>query len=202
MPIFIDDQVSPLAGATLGEIIDAASRQVEARGRVVVEVHLNGESLIGDEIEKKRASNIGGGEVRLITANPRELAAETLGQVLTLLNDARDAQAQAAELFQQDNAPEAIRQIGRAVEVWQQTQQAVLFSSMLVGLKLDDQKFDNEPLTAMTDGLLRQITELRDMLTANDTVALADSLGFEWSEMTDRWQRMIHEMIGWITTKQ
>lgn len=202
MPIFIDDQVSPLAGATLGEIIDAASRQVEARGRVVVEVHLNGESLIGDEIEKKRASNIGGGEVRLITANPRDLAAETLGQVLTLLNDARDAQAQAAELFQQDNAPEAIRQIGRAVEVWQQTQQAVLFSSMLVGLKLDDQKFDNEPLTAMTDGLLRQITELRDMLTANDTVALADSLGFEWSEMTDRWQRMIHEMIGWITTKQ
>lgn len=202
MPILIDDQVSPLAGATLGEIIDAASRQVEARGRVVVEVHLNGESLIGDEIEKKRASNIGGGEVRLITANPRELAAETLGQVLTLLNDARDAQAQAAELFQQDNAPEAIRQIGRAVEVWQQTQQAVLFSSMLVGLKLDDQKFDNEPLTAMTDGLLRQITELRDMLAANDTVALADSLGFEWPEMTDRWQRMIHEMIGWITTRQ
>lgn len=202
MATFIDDQESAFAGSTLGDILDAASQQVESRGRIVVEVHLNGEPLIGEEIDKQRSAAVQGSEVRLITANPRELASETLGQVLTLLEDARDAQSQAAELFQQDKAPEAIRQIGRAVEVWQQTQQAVLFSSMLVGLKLDDQTFENEPLTAMTDGLLRQITELRDMLAANDTVALADSLGFEWPEMTDRWQRMINEMIGWIRTKQ
>ena len=197
MAIYLDGQPADLAGDTLGAVIDAARARLAAAGRLLVEVSLNGEAYHGDDLRAQRQSPVGGGEVILVSADPRELAGTTLQQVRASLEDARAAQHDAAERFQQDQPAEAMQQVGRAIEVWQGTQQAVVQSARLVGIDLNQRVFENQPMSVVIDSLVLQLRSLRDLLSAGDTVGLADSLAYEWPELTDRWDRLLGEMIVW-----
>lgn len=201
MPIYLDGQRTELTGQTLADLIDAAQRRVAGAGRIIVEVIVNGETLGQDQIESSSGNPVLGSEVRLESADPRELAGTTLEQVRIGLTDAREAQAEAASLFQQDQPSDAMQQVSRAISVWQQTQQAVLQSTMLLGINLDQKTFEQQPVIKMTDSLLAQLRTLRDLIAAGDTVGLADTLAYEWPEMTDRWDRLIVEIQGWIEKK-
>jgi len=200
MAIYLDGQPVDLAGDTLGAVIDAARGRLTSAGRMLVEVTFNGEPYFGDDLQAQRQSPIGGGEVILVSAEPRELAGTTLQQVRASLEDARAAQHDAAERFQQDQPAEAMQQVGRAIEVWQGTQQAVLQSARLVGIDLNQRVFEDQPMNVVIEALVLQLRNLRDLLTAGDTVGLADSLAYEWPELTDRWDRLLGEMIVWTGT--
>jgi hypothetical protein len=198
MPIYLDGERLETSAATLGGLHDEAQRRAADGGRIIVEVALNGEPLTEAALEVSRNNQVLGSEIRLESADPRELAGSTLEQVRQGLGDARAAQSEAANLFQQDQPSDAMQQVSRAISVWQQTQQAVLHSTMLLGIKLDEKTFEDQPVLAMTDSLLGQLRGLRDLIAAGDTVGLADTLAYEWPEMTDRWDRLIVEIQGWI----
>jgi hypothetical protein len=198
MPIYLDGQAVDLPGDNLGAVLDAAQQRLEPAGRVLVEVLLNGEPLLGEQLDTNRDVVIGDAKVHLESADPRELAEATLEQVRLGLMDARELQLEAADLFQQDKSNEAMQHVGRAIEAWQQAQQAVLQSTLLLGIDLDKQTFDGRPMNDLTDALLNQLKGLRDLISAGDTVGLADSLAYEWPAMTDRWDRLIRELIRWL----
>jgi len=73
---------------------------------------------------------------------------------------------------------------------------------VLVGVNLDEQTLDDKPVAETINALAAQLRELRDLLTSGDTVALADSLAYEWTETVDRWQRLIGELVTWIGRAQ
>lgn len=198
MPIFLDGQPVDFPGATLGAVLDVAQQRLSQAGRMLVEITLNGETLIGAALDTRRETPVMGVQVNLESADPHELAEGVLEQVRAALADAREAQKQAADFFQQDQSDKAMAQIGHAIAVWQQVQEAVLHSSQLVRMDLNAKEFEGRPMTDLTNALLTQLKSLRDLIGAGDTVALADSLAYEWPEMTDRWDRMIGEMTGWV----
>lgn len=195
MPVYLDDETVRLDGKNLGGILTAAQRRIDSSGRVIVEVQLDGRSLVGDELVTKQQESIADGELRLYTADPKILSIGVLEQARLALDQARQCQENAAERFQQDQPVEAMEQITLALDIWQQTQQAVLQSAQLFGLPLDDVRFDAQPLSSMTDALIEQLKVLRNLLIANDSVALADALGYEWPDTIDRWQTMIGQLI-------
>lgn len=201
MPIYLDGQRTELTGQTLADVLEEAQRRVADAGRIIVEIIINGQTLSQEQIEASSRQPVLGSELRLESADPHELAGTTLEQVRIGLTDAREAQAEAANLFQQDQPSDAMQQVSRAISVWQQTQQAVLQSTMLLGINLDEKTFENQPVIRMTDSLLAQLRTLRDLIAAGDTVGLADTLAYEWPEMTDRWDRLIVEIQGWIEKK-
>lgn len=201
MAIYLDDQPVQLEGADLGTVLEAARRRVEPQGRVVVEVRLDGAEVVGDELDRQRAAPVAAADLRLYTAAPRELAAATLEQLGPRLADARAAQSEAAELFQQDRAGEAMRRVGDAIEAWRQTQQAALQSAMLLGIDLERRTFEGQPIQAFTQELLERIRALRDAISAGDTVTLADALAYEWPELTDRWERLIQELLETVRSE-
>jgi len=198
MPIYLDGKATELAGEKLGAVIDAAQKRLAGSGRVLVEIQLNGRSLVGDEIETQRDVGVAGADLKLESADPRQLAVQTLEAVRVGLDDARVAQGEAADLLQRDQPTHAMEQIGRAVEVWQQTQQAVLHTTMLLGIDLSQRQFEGKPITATTDALLANLRTLRDAIANRDLVALADSLNYEWPETTAKWDRLIAEIIKWV----
>lgn len=209
MAIYLDDQPTELTGASLGELLAAATAELASGasgggggGRVVVEVMLDGKVLSGDELGDHENTALGDTEVRLTSADPKALAVSTLTQVREQLPQAGALHEQAAERLQADKPGEALEYIGAAIEVWMQTQEAVLGSAGVVGLGLDDVTVDGEPMTAFTDELIEQLHSLKDLIAAGDTVALADTLAYEWPPIVHRWDRLIETLIGEIEKKK
>lgn len=201
MAIFLDDEPVQLAGANLAELITSATEHLSGDGRVVVEVMIDGSVLNADDMNQRKDSPLEQNEVRLVSADPNVLAVTTLHQVRDLLPQATSLHEQAAENLQQDEPEEALKLLAEAIGVWMQTQEAVLGSAGVVGLGLDQVKVDDEPMSDFTDELIKRLHELKDLIVAGDTVALADALAYEWPPIVERWDALIAELIKAIETK-
>jgi hypothetical protein len=196
MRVFLDDQAVDLPGPNLGALLDDARRQLANGGRVVVEVAIDGLKLAGDQIDARRAEDASQQEVRFTSADPKALAVETLRQVRVRLSDAETLQQEAADLLQQDSPEEALQKVGQSIEAWLQVQQAVLQSTVLLGLDLDQVQVDGEPAHHLTSQALEQLQDIKAFLQANDTVALADALQYEWPETAAKWGRLIDQLVA------
>ena len=195
MAIFLDDEPVQLAGANLGELIASATKRLIVDKRVVVEVMLDGSVLNADALDKCQDHAVADTEVRLISADPGALAVSTLYQIRDQLPKATSLHEQAAEFLQQDNPTEALKLLAEVIGVWMQTQEAVLGSAGVVGLGLDEVKVGDEPISNFTDELIKQLQNLKELIVAGDTVALADTLAYEWPPIVDRWDTLIGELI-------
>ena len=195
MAIFLDDEPVQLAGANLGELIASATKRLIIDRRVVVEVMLDGSVLNADALDKCQDHAVADTEVRLISADPGALAVSTLYQIRDQLPKATSLHEQAAEFLQQDNPTEALKLLAEVIGVWMQTQEAVLGSAGVVGLGLDEVKVGDEPISNFTDELIKQLQNLKELIVAGDTVALADTLAYEWPPIVDRWDTLIGELI-------
>jgi len=198
MPIFLDDQPVDLPGESLGAALDAAGKRLHASRRLIVEVQFNGELIPGDQLPRQRAQALGDHELRLYSADPRELAVDAIRQARLLLSQASSAQIEAADLLQQDDPAQALERIGLAMGAWQQAQQAVLSGSLLVDLDLDSLTFDDIPVATIVDDLLTQVKQLKQLITDKDTLALADVLAYEWPATTDRWDQLMAHLADTI----
>jgi len=199
MSIYLDDESVDLPGPDLSAVLEQARERLGDAGRMIVEVQRDGQALTPAELDAAQDAPVAESEWRLLTAEPRELAVASLQQVVHRLDDARQAQLAAAELLQQDKPAEAMKRVGEAIEAWQQTQQAVLYSATLVGIELGGRSVDDQPVDQTIHLLLDQLKKVRDLLAAGDTVGLADALENEWPETIDRWQALVSQMIEWIT---
>ncbi len=201
MAIFLDDVPVQLAGSNLAELITSATRHLSDDGRVVVEVMIDGSVLNADDMNQRRDSPLTDNEVRLVSADPTALAVSTLHQVRDLLPQASSLHEQAAEQLQQDNPEDALKLLAESISVWMQTQEAVLGAAGVVGLGLDEVKVEGEPMSDFTDELIKSLHELKDLIIAGDTVALADALAYEWPPVVERWDALIGELIKNIEDK-
>ncbi len=191
MPVFIDDARVELGGDDLAGVLESARRHLQPRSRVVVEVEVDGRRVPPDELEDAARRPVAGAEVRLTSADPRQLVTETLEQVQRRLDEARQVHEAAAEQLQADQADKAMAELGQAIEIWIQTQQSVLHTSMLLGLDLSSLRVGETRFEDLTAELLSRLQSLKAHLSSRDTVALADELAYEWPEVIEQWQQLI-----------
>jgi len=198
MGIYLDDEIVELAGSDLGSVLGAAQQQLQGQGRVVVEVQVDGRTLVGDEVSDQQHQPIADTEVRLYSANPRELAGEVLDQVRQRLEDARRLQQEAATSLQQDNSAEALHHISSLIEIWMQTQQAVLYSVAILDIDLDGFKINGQPMAELAEELISQLKALKQLIGDGDMVALADVLAYEWPGIVDQWDELVGNLAKQI----
>jgi len=202
MEVFLDHDPIQTEATTLGGVIAAAREQLSDSGRLIVEVRLDGETLPSDELEDRHEQTIEADEVQLITAEPFELARQTLLDVKEALAGVREDQQQAAALLQEDKPAEALAAVREALQVWQQAQQTVLHAGRLIGLDLDQLEVDGKAVPAIIEALADQLKAVRDQLLANDWVALADTLAYELDETIDTWAAMIDRICELILERK
>ena len=201
MAIFLDDQEIKL-GTALGAVLDAAGKRLSATGRVVVEVQLEGKTLGADALAGQRELNLAGSELRIYSADPRELAISTLVAVREQLAEGRTAQVEAADLFQQDQFGPAMKRLGQAMEIWNHTPEALMKSAMILNFTEQQIAPDGRTLSRLSSDLLASLRNLRDLIDAKDTVSLADALAFEWPQILDHWDHAAQELIHQAEVRQ
>jgi len=195
MPILLDDQPLDAAGPTLGAILEQAQKGLAEGGRIVVEVVVAGESLAGEALDARLDEDVSAADIKLVSAQPAELATEALTGVRDQLGEARLLQAEAADLLQRDRISDGLEKVTQAINAWLNTQQAVLQSATVLNVDLDSFEVDGNELTDSVHELVDQLKELRDMITAGDMVGLADTLAYEWPDITDRWDAFLGALL-------
>lgn len=196
MPVYLHDEPIDLTAATLGQLVHAANAKARESDRIVVEVQVGGEALSGEALGTRATEPFDSAlEYRFLTATPAALAVETLHQVRDRLGEAAAMQEQAATAFQRDEPRAGFQTMSEVMGAWLQVQQAVLNAAGLCGVTLDTIEIDGEPMSTLTEGLIAQLGELKEMVAAGDSVALADAMAYEWPETARRWDRMVEVLI-------
>ncbi len=201
MAIYLDDIAVELAGESLGAVVLAANRHLADDGRMVVEVELDGQGMAGPSLEERQHDAVAGHEVRMKSAAPRELALQVLDQVRGRLHASRQTQADCAALIQRDQMAEAMGKFNDVVACWLSLQEAVVNVTRLLSLPIEDLAFDGQTAAEATGGLVEALQSLKQMIQNGDTVGIADALAYEWPAMTDRWDKMLADLIGKIEAR-
>lgn len=194
MAIYLDDERLEAPCATWGSLLEVAQARVATSRRVIVEVREGDRVLSAADLESRRGDELGGAEIRIYSADLSELAASALRQIIARLDEAREAQARAADLIQRGQTKEAMAPIALAIEAWQQVHAGV--AQVMQGFAIEPASVmsDGITLAAFLPGMVTALRGLRDMLSLNDWVGVADALGHEWAEMIDRGQTLIAEL--------
>ncbi len=195
MPVHIDDLPVAIDPGPLGDVLLAAQKQLEPQGRIIVEVLLDGTALVGEDLFDRQNDPIGDTTLNLITANPRELVVDTLSEIHRMLQVAAESQTEAADYLQRDDQVNGFERIGEAMTIWQQTERAVRESAQIMEISLDKLTIEEKTFSDLTSDLIEKLGNLRSLLEARDTVALADTLQYEWPDTTMLWQKAIEQLI-------
>lgn len=195
MPVFIDDQATTLPGDTVAQVMQQAQTRITDQGRMIVEVQLDGRTLVDDALDHASELPMADAELRLYTADPATLCIESLEQARPRLDQAQQLTQQASELLQQDQTPTAMQHLGEILAVWQQVQQVVSHVLALSQIDPEALTVDGETAQQMIHSLVERFEEMREQVVAGDAVALADALAYEWPETAGKWQQLIDAMI-------
>ncbi len=189
MDIYLDNEPLTSDQTSLGGLLSEARQQLGDSGRVIVEIRVDGQALDADALDEQRI--IEAAEVQFVTANPRELTISTLQQVRGALDNARQAQSEAASMLRADQPNEALDHVRDLLTVWQQAQQSVLHSAQLLEIPLDEIEANGRPVAQIIDELSEMLSELRGQLTSNDWLGVADTLDEPLRLAVDDWQQLI-----------
>jgi hypothetical protein len=194
MPVYLDDQPVNLRADSLGGILDAAARELGKRGRIVAQVELNGRVLEDAELSANQALNIGAKDLRLLSADPKELVLASIPQVCAELAGLPAMQGKIAQLLQQDHRRQAMAKLPEVLAVWQRAQQLLGFAMTLLGDAAADIEVDGQGAEQAVAALADQLRSVRELIEAGDAVAMADALAYEWPATAERWGRLLQAM--------
>lgn len=202
MKVYLDGRpLAVSAPVTMGAALRAATAEAGRRGRVVVEVEVDGspaaESLLEDPPEEAV-----GAEVKMVSVEPRSLVRVTLMDAAEALEAARERQGRCAELIQIGKLDEALAPLSEAIQTWQTVRDAVEKSAQMLGMELRDlgTQAEERGLEELTALLADRLNEVRRSLSGEDWSALADVLAYDMGEQADRWKAALNAAAEGLRT--
>jgi hypothetical protein len=195
MQVYLDGQALAVERATLASGLRAASEAAQKRGRVVVEVYVDG-NLVSDTILSDPPDEVLGAEMRMVSVEPRLLVRETLLDAAEALDKAGQEQTDAADEIQCGRVEGAMPLLQSAILKWQAVRDAVEKSASLLEIPLDSRIAGpgDRNLGQVVEGLATSLTEVRRTLESEDWSGLADLLAYDMAEQVKSWQGMLRSL--------
>lgn len=195
MQVYLDGQPLAVERATLASGLRAASEAAQKRGRVVVEVYVDG-SLVSDTILSDPPDEVLGREMKTVSVEPRLLVRETLLDAAEALDRAGQEQVDAADEIQSGRVEGAMPLLQSAILKWQAVRDAVEKSASLLEIPLNSRVAGpgDRNLGQVVDGLAASLTDVRRSLEAEDWSGLADLLAYDMTEQVRSWQDMLRSL--------
>lgn len=194
MQVLLDDTPCDLDARTVGEAIDAGAGLAGSRGRLVVEVVVDDVHWTDGDLSSAERLAAGARVVRLVTADPRRLVADALGDADVALAEADRLQQEAARLLQADQHTVALDQLGEAMAIWLAVQEAIVKGARLIGLDLDSIAGDRGAFAVSIARLNDWLVVLRNALADRDVIGLADTLLYEMPAVVSEWRQILQEL--------
>ncbi|MHC4080723.1 MAG: hypothetical protein ACYS15_01025 [Planctomycetota bacterium] len=193
MQVLLDDMPCEVNATTVGEALDAASALAEQRGRLIVDVSVDGTRWTESDLSSPDRTDAAAEIVHFTSAAPRELVRQTFADAADALTDADDLQRETAQLLQADRRTVSLDKLNAAISIWLQVQEAIVKGSQLAGLDLDTVALPR-PIGESINALNQRLEAVHGALARDDVIALADTLLYEFPEVVEEWRRILNEL--------
>jgi hypothetical protein len=197
MRILLDEHVCDVQADTVADAIAAASALAQERGRLVVEVMVDGRQWTREDFDAMEAGEASprADEVHLTSAEPRELVIGVFTDARQAIADATALQSEAAEMLQAGELQPGLKTLNEAITIWQSVQQAVADAARMVALDLGANTAQGATASAAFSRLGTLLRTLCDQLETTDVSGLADTLLYDMPEVAEQWRIVLAAMI-------
>ncbi|MFC1783693.1 hypothetical protein ACFL02_08935 [Planctomycetota bacterium] len=193
------------APTTLGAALVTVQEQHITDDQVISTVYVDGEPLTAERLAEWRDRPVDDFEEAYIESLKRNmLAAQGLRIVAQGLGESRAERDQIVEHLGQGRSTEAMKMLNGYLQVWGTAQQSLASAGRLMEIELDtievnapSSETDDEqtrPLLELFHRLTKQLKELKSALEAQDLVLLGDILEYEFSPLTDNWEKILIQL--------
>lgn len=202
MLITLDQQPCDVTADSTWEAIAEASALAGSRGRLIVEVIVDGARLSDEDVTALQHQSARAASIELTSAHVGALVGEVFAEAEESLAEANRLQTSAAEKLQAGQAAEAMRDLAQAIGIWQSTQHAVTLGiEAMAGAgggngtgEPADAAIDMPPLNAAATRLHQQLDGIAEALRQRDTIAIADALLYELPACVSQWREMLRAL--------
>ena len=190
MRIVIDEQMTDLEAANVGEAIAAAADRAEQADRLIVDVMVDGAAWTSDELEQPEKQSLDADEVRLTSIERTELLRQTFADADEALAETGTLHESAADDIEAGRTAEAMGTLSDAMTIWQQVQQAAEQGAGLGEISLGEVRVGETSAEAIIGELNDHLRGIRDALESRDLVAVSDTLRYDLPDVVDRWREL------------
>ncbi len=191
----MDETACDVETGSISKALAGAAAVARERGRAIVDVVIDGRPCAAEGLDHERLRGAAASEIRLTTADCRQLVRQAFDDAATALSEADRLQQTAAELLQADRAQEAMQRLGEALDIWSNVRAAVLMGAEMAGIDLFAEAGNGQGGTQATvTALSERLRSLRQSLTQGDTVAVADTLLYDLPEVITAWRAMLCDL--------
>ncbi len=194
MKVYLDDEPMELDAPSLRTAFGSAVELANGRGRVIVDVLIDGTPIPGDLIADPSDEPMAGEELRFTSAEPRAMVRETLLDAVEALDQVIEHQREAADLVMAGKIDSVRASLEPVVGIWQAVVLAIQRGAELLDLELDALRVEGEPLSVRIAGLSERLGEVIRAVDRSDWSALADTLAYDMGDQAIAWQTMLQEL--------
>ena len=194
MQVLLDSDPCEMKAQTVGEAIAAAATLAQTRGRLIIDVIVDGLRWSEQQLDSAQQNDATAETIEFITAEPKELVLQTFEDAAEALTDADALQKEAAELLQADQSIICMDKLAEALSIWLTVQQAIVKGSQVVELQLDSISVKKVPITESIARLNENLQLLRSALQQDDQVAVADALLYEFPDIINEWRTILEHL--------
>ncbi len=194
MRILLDDMPCEVEARTVGEAIDAAAALAEDRGRLIVDVTVDGRRWTETDLASPDRHADVAEVVRFTSAPPAELVRQAFADAAEALLDVDELQREAAELLQSDERTVSLDKLNDAISIWLSVREAIVKGAQLVSLDLDQVTVNDVPIGDVIRRLTERLDVVRSTLGRGDEIGLADALLYEFPTVIEEWRGVLAEL--------
>ncbi|MCH2161949.1 MAG: hypothetical protein MK085_08765 [Phycisphaerales bacterium] len=194
MRVILDNEPCTIEAENLGEALAAASDLAEGRGRLVVEVLVDGTLLSDAQLQEESLLCSTAGEIELKTTTAAALLRETFIQAAESIRDTARIQENAAELLRSGQPSQGMQAIGTALASWGEIHEAAVKGLLLAGEDPENLVVRQIPFEEANSALQQQLGELQRGIEAQDASSICDCLLYEFPKVCEIWIEVLQGM--------
>jgi hypothetical protein len=207
MKVYLDDRPLSVTPGSIAEALVAGRDAAEAGGRLVIEVHADGEPIDPALLDAPPSDDAGISELKLISTLPGPFLRVTLLDAIDLLIETRRAQAHAVESFQTGHIEDGVPALQNALGSWTLIRDVVEKAASLGTFDPSAVVVtgpDGSTRTGATyiDGLAHDFDAVRRALEVQDFTALADVLEGDLDAQAEHWLRYLAALADVVSPEE
>jgi len=199
MRVFIDETELD-NNDSVADALDAARDHAENTGRLIVDIHADGEAINDALLDNPPNDNAGISELRLTTTDPVAFLIETFASARESLVLVREDQATAADHLRKGELEPAVEVLNAILTGWQAVGEVVAQSAELAEIDLNAFEFDGTNASAVIEKLGDTLFEIRTNLTHQDWSSLGDAIEYDLDDLAKQWDGLLDALAQRVQT--
>lgn len=195
----LDGESLTIDRPSLAAALQAGAASARERGRIVIEVVLDGEPVQGEALAEPSDAPLSGEHLAMTSTDPASLVRVTLFDAADAMDSARDEHAACAEMIHRGDVGEAMGALARLLSTWQAVREAVVQGGAAMGQPLSSYVGQGK-LDERTDALSRQLDTLKRAVADSDLSAVADVLEDDLQSEAGLWADTLRQIAEGMKT--